>query len=82
LLGCSREKETENEGDLGGPMLKVWNRPRGKEKKKKKKMEAGRLGLVRGKKGKWPRAAFEYRIHFSILLICLNLSPVQISNDF
>jgi hypothetical protein len=27
----------ENEGDLGGPMLKVWNRPRGKEKKKKRK---------------------------------------------
>jgi hypothetical protein len=27
----------ENEGDLGGPMLKVWNRPCGKEKEKKRK---------------------------------------------
>jgi hypothetical protein len=71
----------ENEGDLGWPMLKVWNGPRGKQKKEKKK-EAGRLGLVRGRKGKWPRAGFEYRIHFSILKIFLNPNPIRISSDF
>jgi hypothetical protein len=42
LLGCSRGKEIENEGKLGGPVLKDWNGPRRREKERKEKTkEAG-----------------------------------------